>query len=688
MDRNGDKEKALRETLELIEFLRKGGKLDKDPFLRARVDKALRGKPESLLKHFQKHPNIIERAKTNLYIDTLLKEKNPFYPPPYTKEEVAILSGPLELGYHNPKRDVFGINHYLLNLNALVVGRTRSGKSNCNLIALDQLFKIADSFNVIIFDLKKEYRCLLPKHPNLKIITLRNLRFNPLEVPEWEDPKEHINNIAEVFCKENFILSFGKNMFINKVEYLYNVRGIFEGKKNFPTFRDLYNQVKTIKSFGREADSRATLISRLQSYIDYPEVFCGRSFPFDTWLNNHLVIELENITNEMYATITNFIVSSIYHYYQEKNLRGSQIRTLFVVDEAGVLFNAMRDRDFQFGDSYINTLVRRGGEFGLGFWVTSQEPNTISQSIHSNSFLKFMFPLVEGNQLAAMAASMALTDEQSLFSFKLPTTGMCIVRYGLYPNPFLLEVPLFPEEKRVSDAFVEEKMKDFYKAITPKQEPAAAEIKKEPQPKRKIPEDKIPEDKIPLDALILLKHIADHPFDNYTTHRNTCTLEKYKIERQRDWLLEHHYISIVKIKTTKGKSAPSVYLVLEDKALNCLDVKQHFGKGSFKHKLYCHFIKTKLEKEGWRAKIESNVSHSTKLIDVVAEKDSDIVGYEVTLHFENLLENIAKDFEVVNHLIIVVEKNDLEKAGAEIKKYPSTLNPNEYLQVKSIEDFF
>ena len=681
MERNGDKEKELRETLELIEFLRKGRKLDNDPFLRARVDKALRGKPESLLRHFREHPDIIEKAKTNLYVDTLLKEKNPFYPPPYTKEEVAILFGPLELGYHNPNRNVFGINPNLLNLNVMVVGKARSGKSNLNLMALDQLLKTADSFNIIIIDLKKEYRCLLPTHPNLKIITLKNLRYNPLEVPEWEDPKEHINNVAEVFCKENYILSFGKNMFINKVEYLYNVRGVFEGKKSYPTFRDLYNQVKTIKSFGREADSRATLISRLQSYTGYPEVFCGRSFPFSTWLNNHLVIELENITNEMYATITNFIVSGIYHYYQEKNLRGSRIRTLIVVDEAGVLFNAMRDKNFQFGDSYINTLVRRGGEFGLGFWVTSQEPNTISQSIHSNSFLKFMFPLVEGNQLAAMAASMALTEQQSLFSFKLPTAGMCIVRYGLYPNPFLLEVPLFPGEKAVSDAFVEEKMRDFYKEITPKQEPVKDEIKKEP-------EQKIPEDKIPVDALILLKHIADHPFDNYTTHRNTCSLEKHKVEKARDWLLDKGYLARVYIKTTKGKSAPSCYLVLEEKALNCLNIEQHFGKGSFKHQLYCHLIQSKLVKEGWKAKIEGNVCHSTKLIDVVAEKGNEIVGYEVTLHFENLQGNIVKDFEVVDHLIIVVEKNDLEKSGEEIKKYELTLNPNKHLQVKSIEDFF
>jgi len=384
----------------------------------------------------------------------------------------------------------------------------------------------------------------------VNIITFKNLRFNPLEVPEWQDPKDHINNIAEVFCRENYILAFGKNMFIEKLEYLYRERGIFDGTKNYPTFRDLYNVINAQGGTGRLNDAKATMLSRLKAYVDYPTIFCTRSFDFTTWLQHHLVIELENIPNEMYATITNLIVSFIYNYYHKKNLRGSRIRTLFVVDEAGVLFNAQRDRNVQFGDSSINTFVRRGGEFGLGFWVTSQEPSTLSQAIHANTFLKFMFPLTEAGQLQIMASSMALTNPQLLHAFKLPNHGTCIVRYSYYPDPLLLDVPLYPDtdKKAVPDEFVLEKMREFYQKITPHQEPSVVETRTEKEP---------PTAAIPEDALILLKHIAAHPFDNFTTHIKTCELTKNSVQKAREWLEKNEFITAELIKTTKGQGRNS-----------------------------------------------------------------------------------------------------------------------------------
>jgi hypothetical protein len=675
MKKNGNNEKVFREVMGIIELLDKGWMLDNDPFLRARVEKALRGDTTSLYNYLQEHPDIIEKAKTNIFVNSKLTEANPFWPPPYKTEEVAILSGPLRFGFYNSFKDIFGINPELLNHNVMVVGRAGSGKSNLNLIALDYLSEIAATFNIIIIDLKKEYRCLLPKHPNLKIITFKNLRLNPLEVPEWEDPKDHINNVAEVFCRENYILAFGKNMFISEAEYLYKEWGVFEGKKKFPTFKDLYNLINSIKGYGRKADSKASLLSRLKQYVDYPEIFCCKSFPFNTWLDNHLVIELENITNEMYATITNLIVSSIYNYYHTKNLRGRKIRTLFVVDEAGVLFDAKRDRINVFGDSYINTLVRKGGEFGLGFWVTSQEPNTISQSIHSNSFLKFMFPLVEGQQLRNMALSMALNEQQKLFAFILPPRGTCIARYSYFPQPLLLDVPLYPEEKTISDEFVEEKMRDFYEEITPKKVPT---VERKPKIKQDIPED----------PATLLKHIADNPFDNYTTHISTCGLAQHKVDKARNWLKNNGYITLEYIRAKKGRGRSTCYLVLQEKALNYLNIKQHLGKGSFKHQLYCHLIKEKLQNEGWNAKIETTVYPSTKLIDVVAKKNNDTVGYEVTLHFDNLQKNIKEDLEAIDKLIIVIEKNDFGKAIEEINKCKSALNSEKHLEIKLIEDFF
>ena len=96
----------------------------------------------------------------------------------------------------------------------------------------------------------------------------------------------------------------------------------------------------------------------------------------------------------------------------------------------------------------------------------------------------------------------------------------------------------------------------------------------------------------------------------------------------------------------------------------------------------------KLQNEGWAAKVEDAIYPSTKLIDVVAKKDNAIVGYEVTLHFDNLQKNIKEDLEAIDKLIIVIEKNDFGKAIEEINKYKSTLNSEKHLDVKLIEDFF
>ena len=78
-----------------------------------------------------------------------------------------------------------------------------------------------------------------------------------------------------------------------------------------------------------------------------------------------------------------------------------------------------------------------------------------------------------------MALSLALDQQQLLYPFKILSEGICIVRYSFYPNPFLLLAPKFPEEKEVSDEFVKEKMKDFYREVTPKPEPDKGKIRTE-----------------------------------------------------------------------------------------------------------------------------------------------------------------------------------------------------------------
>ncbi len=675
MEEKKNDENRLQESLKQIAFLEKGKQL-KGPLLR-KVKRALRGKPEGLEAYLQAHPEIIVQAKTQQFIDQQCMQENPFYPLPCEREDIECLTGPLRFGTYNYMGNIFGIDPRRLNLNAIVVGRAGSGKSNLNLISLDQLLEIPGDYNVLIFDIKKEYRTLLPKHKNLKVMPFRRLRFNALHVPQWQDPKEHINSFVEVFCRENLILDRGRNLLLQILEELYSVRGVFDGGRNYPTMRDLYNYTRKWNTQRGETDSKLSILNRLKPYVDYPDVFCCRGGQPDIWLENNIVIELENVTESMYATLTNLIVALIYKYYQRKNIRSNRLSTLCVVDEAGILFSAKKDRDFHFGESYINTLVRRSREYGVSFWVISQEPTTLSQAIHANTILKFMFPLVEAGQIRTMGSSMALNEDQLAYTFKLPPYGTCVVRYGFYKQPFLLDVPLYTGEKAVGDDYIEKMMQGFYQGITQDRMQDQEITERETTQESSIPED----------ALTLLKHIAQNPFKNTKYHRRWCSLGEYGVDKTAKWLEENGYIRKERIKTKRGRGGVDVYLVLQESAFGTLQIRNNYGKGGFRHQRYCQLIKEKLTKQGWSVSIESAVNLSSKLIDVVAVKDAETVGYEITLHFENLLENIVKDMKILNRLVIVVEKTGTSRAEKIISKYrlPS---PDKYIEIKAINEFY
>ena len=105
MDENRNIDKKHRSPLDVIDLLDRGNLL-KDPFLISKVDKALRGDTTGLEKFLERHPDIIEKAKTNIFINCKLTEANPFWPPPYKTDEVTVLTGPLQFGSYNPFKDI------------------------------------------------------------------------------------------------------------------------------------------------------------------------------------------------------------------------------------------------------------------------------------------------------------------------------------------------------------------------------------------------------------------------------------------------------------------------------------------------------------------------------------------------------------------------------------------------------
>ena len=92
-----------------------------------------------------------------------------------------------------------------------------------------------------------------------------------------------------------------------------------------------------------------------------------------------------------------------------------------------------------------------------------------------------------------------------------------------------------------------------------------------------------------------------------------------------------------------------------------------FVNKSFEHALFQDLLARHFIKEGLAAEVEGYLPGSNKAVDVlVSAADGQYQAFEVTLHYENLMENIHKDIkEGASEVIIVVrDRAARERVGS------------------------
>ena len=214
-----------------------------------------------------------------------------------------------------------------------------------------------------------------------------------------------------------------------------------------------------------------------------------------------------------------------------------------------------------------------------------------------------------------------------------------------------------PDDKKV-----EEEMADFYKKILPKKEEEDIVIQEPFEPKFSYSQAEI-------DGVIMLKHLAKHPFLNYGDLIRELKLTPAKGDTARAWMVNSGFTKIHSITLRPGK--PGEYFELTEQAYSILGGKPPIGKGGFEHKCFCHSIKDFMEAQEFGVKLEGMMEGSQKAFDVLAwKKGEGMFGYEVTLHFQNLIKNLQEDLRTTVKKVVVVCKNkdELEKAKWIVKK--------------------
>jgi hypothetical protein len=636
----------------LIKLIDEGSMLS-NPAVKHLVQEAIATGDEGQLREYlEAFPEILSVAERNIKLKNYHALQNPFSYPS-RKDSSKSLIGPLKFGYINPFHDMFGIDPDELCLPVIVAGRVGAGKSALNKYLLCQILRKDRTFNVVIPDLKLEYRHLLSVTKNLKVIKKDYLKFNPLQVPNWMTPHEYIVFFAKLFVSENYLAGTSQNFLISALEYLYKERGIFEGSKNWPTLHDLYRVVLKRQSSQQTFKYRDILLG-IQNRLD-PYIFSGKfdrrvGIPLKVWKDENVVLELdEGFIDEMYSFVVSYLVALRYTYNKKMGLTGSKLKTLFMVDEGRILFDAKRDVSI-YGESYITEIITKIREFGLGMYVSSQETNSFNKTLRSICYLKICFPLTDGADLRFVEESFGLNREQKEYLFRMPRFGQAIVRYGGYPDPFLLAVPHFRLKRQVSDAKVDEKMARFYAVIAKSAQPASTVIKKE---------------SLPAIAASLLYFLSKEPFTKISQMTNASGFKSpAEVKKALKWLEANSYITRQAIRTSK-RGRNSVFAVLSDKALNYLGTTNLKGKGSFEHNLYIYLLARKLRQNGCETSIEGKIDQSQKSVDVLAfSQEKRRLAYEITLHLDNLVSNITQDIRSGADSVIIVTRDakDREKA--------------------------
>lgn len=674
----------------IIEQLRKG-KMLAHPGLALHLKRALASNDFSHLMTFLKsYPSIKAKAENRIAKEEFEKTLSPFRPYPSIKDANEYLSGPLKLGYINGARSMFGIAWDILCLPILNAGRTGSGKSTLIKSMVHQIITSPLSFNMLIPDLKKEYRHLCTTETNLKVLTQDKIMINPLQVPDWCNRiEDYIVAFSKCFVSENYLVGTSENVLIDLVDSLYRSREIYGGSRNFPTLKDLNDLVtKTLskaKSF-RWTDVLLFLQNRLRPYQLCSSFQCQIGIPFETFQTENLVLEMDSgFTDRMYNFTIATIANQLYMHNKAKDIGGT-IKHWWVIDEARILFNAHRDVS-AFGESIMTEILTKSRAYGISFLLASQESSSFNSVMRSLAFLKVAFPLNDCEDLDFIKASFGLSEEQKDALFELPPHGTAVVRYGGYEKPFLLEVPFFEITQKVSDDELKNRMASFYSELD-------QNIKKTVMPN--TAEIKTGTDtglNIPLSSAVVLFFLGKCPFTTVSGLEQVSGFKSpTQINKALEWLIQNDFIRIEKHRTSGTKK--SMYPVLMERALAYLKKDNIPGKGSFEHALFQHLVFEKVTKDGYKAKVEGRIkgSDSNKLIDVLATSQDRKrnVAFEITLSFNNLIANIISDFNAgVSEVVIVCRtKESMDKAEDIIAGAGFPKHIRQWIRCEIIDDYF
>ena len=342
----------------------------------------------------------------------------------------------------------FGLREDEFIKHFLIVGMTGAGKTNLGFQILKELVKHKKPF--LIFDWKRNYRDLkqLSEFKNLKVIRIGSpecdFKFNPLIPPSGVHPKHWMAMLIDVI-KHAFFVAHGVEYFIRKgIDYLYEQFGIYEGKKEYPTFKDLEKILRKEFVRGREmlwmSSVKRVLASLTFSGLLGEVLNVRQHEAIDKLLEQNVIIEMDNLATIEKIFFIEALLLWIYEY-RKLECKREKFKHCILIEEAHHVLSKKKESSFG-EETIIETIIRMIREFGESVIVIDQEPKKVSDSIKANTNCKICFTLGNGKDIYDIAKSMNMTNEQERMIDKLKTGHAIVKIKERFDEPIHVRIPL------------------------------------------------------------------------------------------------------------------------------------------------------------------------------------------------------------------------------------------------------
>ena len=409
--------------------------------------------------------------------------------------EVMLSGTGVPIGISDETGQELSVPEAWLPLHTMIVGMPGSGKTTFAMGLLWKLSEMGYPF-LIIEPTKTEYRSLIDRIPNLRILTagrsnVSPMSLNPFLPPEGVTLEQFKPSLLSVF-KAAFSMTSPLDVIlpevVNECYARYGWRDsstrnsdgviIFGLREFIAVFRE------SIRNSNYDSESKANLESggvyRLQALMTANKILfdTDQAVPYEKLLETPTLIELDAIDNpEQKALIMSILLSGLSLAIRRKQIQDGRFKNLIMIDEAHLILgqhlgaaNEQSAKSSESAVQMLQNLIVMIRAYGTGFVFADQSARKLTEEIVNNCNLKFIFHLDNTEEKHILSGSMGMTSPM-LNRIRQFKPGEAYVGCSALEHALCIRTANYKEtlgiRSKISDEEVKDKMAEYRRELIP-----------------------------------------------------------------------------------------------------------------------------------------------------------------------------------------------------------------------------